>query len=90
MEERLSNTYNPMDRIRDEQVPDDTITIIIKSGGRTYFRGVNLEDTQEKTAKMTKVLMQQVVDTVDAKGLKAGGSLYDPNNGGKTVEDGEN
>lgn len=87
MEEIESKYYDVMDKLNDAAIPDDTITIIIKCGGRTYFRGVNLEDTQEKTAKVAKVLMQQVVDTVDAKGLKIGGSLYDPNNSGKTVED---
>lgn len=80
MEMQDSQTYNPMEKLRDEQIPDDTITIIIKCGGRTYFRGINLEDTQEKTAKLVTVLTQQVLDTVDAKGLKAGGSRFDPNN----------
>jgi len=86
MQDQLSDTYNPMDKLKDGQFPDDSITIVIKCGGRTYFRGVNLEDTQEKTAKMCKVLMQQVVDTVDAKGLKSGGSRFDPNIKGKDNE----
>lgn len=80
MEEFDSKTYEVGKRIDDAAIPDDSITIIIKCGGRTYARGVNLEDTQEKTAKMVQVLMQQVADTVDAKGLKAGGSRFDPNN----------
>lgn len=78
MQEQISNIFDPMKTIQDEQIPNDTITIIIKCGGRTYFRGVNLEDTQEKTARVCGILMQQVVDTVDAKGLKAGGSRFDP------------
>ena len=45
----------------------------IKCGGKIYSRGINLEDTQEKTAKVVSVLMQQVADTVDAKGLKTRG-----------------
>lgn len=90
MEDIASKTYDPMAVLNQEAIPDDTITIIIKCGGRTYSRGVNLEDTQEKTAKIASILMQQVVDTVDAKGLKAGGSLYDPNNSGKAVESVDN
>lgn len=78
MHESNSNIYNPDDHFRSEQIPEDTITIIVKCGGRTYTRGVNLEDTQEKTARLATVLMQQVVDTIDAKGLKAGGSRFDP------------
>ena len=92
MEEQLSNTFNPMDKVQDSAIPDDSITIIIKCGGRTYFKGVNLEDSQEETAKVATVLMQAVIDTVDAKGLKAGGSLYDPSNpqnSGKVEEAGD-
>lgn len=80
MDEVNSQPYNPQNHITPDQVPDDTITIIIKSGERTYYRGVNLEDTQEKTAELATILMQQVIDTVDAKGLKSGGSLYAPEN----------
>ena len=80
MDESISKTFNPTKQVDTAAIPDDSITIIIKSGDRTYSRGVYLEDTQEKTAKMVQVLMQQVADTVDAKGLKAGGSRFDPNN----------
>lgn len=80
MDEFESKIYNPEADLNLEALPEDTITIVIKCGGRVYLRGVNLEDTQEKTAKLASVLMQQVVDTVDAKGLKAGGSRFDPNN----------
>jgi len=90
MDEIDSNKFDPMAVLNQEALPDDTITIIIKCGGKTYSRGVNLEESQETTAKLALVLMQQVVDTVDAKGLKKGGSLYDPENGGETVEDGDN
>lgn len=83
MQEQLSNIFDPMKTLKDEQFPNDSITIVIKCGGRTYFRGINLEDTQEKTAKVCGILMQQVVDTVDAKGLKAGGSRFDPKLGDK-------
>lgn len=77
MEESISKTYDPTKKLDTAAIPEDSITIIIRSGDRTYSRGVFLEDTQEKTAKLVSVLMQQVADTVDAKGLKAGGSLYD-------------
>lgn len=80
MRERESLAYNPEDHIRDEQIPEDTITVIIKCGGRTYSRGINLADTQEKTAALVGNVMQSVLDTVDAKGLKKGGSRFDPNN----------
>ena len=74
MDEFESNTYKPEENLNLEALPDDTITIAIKCGGRVYLRGVNLEDTQEKTAKLVSVLMQQVSDTVDSRGLKSGGS----------------
>ena len=80
MNELNPQDYDVVNAVREGGIPDDTITIIIKSGGRIYSRGINLEDTQEKTAKVVQVLMQQVADTVDAKGLKAGGSRFDPNN----------
>jgi hypothetical protein len=80
MNELNPRDYGIVNAMREGGIPDDTITIIIKCGGRIYSRGVNLEDTQEKTAKVVSVLMQQIADTVDAKGLKAGGSRFDPNN----------
>lgn len=80
MDEFESKIYKPEENLNLEALPEDTITIAIKCGGRVYLRGVNLEDTQEKTAKLATILMQQVVDTVDAKGLKTGGSRFDPDN----------
>ena len=80
MEELSPKDYDVVNAVREGGIPDDTITIIVKCGGRMYSRGINLEDTQEKTAKVVQILMQQVADTVDAKGLKAGGSRFDPNN----------
>lgn len=80
MPRKKPNKYDPNDVIRSEQVPDDTITVLIKCGGRLYARGVKLADTQEKTAALVGNVLQSVLDTVDAKGLKAGGSRFDPNN----------
>ena len=80
MDESEAKKYDPTKMLDTAAVPEDSITIIIRCGDRTYSRGVFLEDTQEKTAKLVSVLMQQVADTVDAKGLKAGGSRFDPNN----------
>ena len=80
MNEVEPKDYNIVESINAGGIPDDTITVIVKCGGRMYSRGINLEDTQEKTAKVVSALMQQVADTVDAKGLKAGGSRFDPNN----------
>lgn len=57
-------------------VPDDTITIVMKCGGKVYLRGIKMPDTQEKTAALVGNMMQTVLDTVDAKGLKAGGSRH--------------
>ena len=68
--------YNSDNPITDDQIPDDTLTVIIKCGGKIYRRGVNLEETHELTAKMAAAVMQQVVDTVDSRGLKAGGPEY--------------
>jgi len=78
MREEESTVYDPLKKIQSEQIPDDTITVIIKCGGKTYMRGIKLEDTQEKTAALVGNVMQSVLDTVDAKGLKAGGSRHDP------------
>jgi hypothetical protein len=80
MDESEAKKYDPIKLLDTAALPEDSITIVIRCGDRTYSRGVFLEDTQEKTAKLVSVLMQQVADTVDAKGLKAGGSLYDPTN----------
>lgn len=80
MEELSPKDYDVVNAVREGGIPDDTITIILKCGGKIYSRGINLEDTQEKTAKVVAALMQQIADTVDAKGLKAGGSRYDPDN----------
>lgn len=78
MREEESTVYDPLKKIQSEQIPDDTITVIIKCGGKTYMRGIKLEETQEKTAALVGNVMQSVLDTVDAKGLKAGGSRHDP------------
>lgn len=80
MNEVEPKDYTIVESINAGGIPDDTITVIVKCGGRMYSRGINLEDTQEKTAKVVQVLMQQVADTVDAKGLKAGGSRFAPEN----------
>lgn len=86
MYEQQSDPYNPENHLKDEQIPDDTITVIIKCGGRTYMKGIRLPDTQEKTAALVGNAMQTVLDTVDAKGLKKGGSRFDPNNKEKKSE----
>jgi len=50
------------------------------------MKGIRLPDTQEKTAALVGNAMQTVLDTVDAKGLKKGGSRFDPNNKEKKSE----
>lgn len=78
MEEFENLKFDPTKQLDTSHVPDDTITIIVKCGGRTYGQGINMPATQEATAKVAGHMMQKVVDTIDAKGLKAGGSLYLP------------
>lgn len=76
MEEFENLKFDPSKQLDTSAVPGDTITIIVKCGGKTYGQGVNMPDSQESTAKVVSTMMQKVLDTVDAKGLKAGGSLY--------------
>lgn len=78
MDEQPSQEYNPTDTIGSDQVPDDTITVIIKCGGRTFFKGMKLAETQEDTALLVGNMMQSVLDTVDARGLKVGGGEFNP------------
>lgn len=80
MEEFENLKFDPTKQLDTSAVPDDTVTIIVKCGGHTYGQGVNMPGSQEATAKVVGIMMQRVLDTVDAKGLKAGGSLYDPAN----------
>lgn len=80
MDEIEVSKFEVRDKLNLEALPDDTLTVVIRSGGRVYSRGVNLPETQEQTAKVVKAVMQQTLDTVDAKGLKAGGSRFAPEN----------
>lgn len=70
--------YNPEEKLKDEQFPDDTITVVIKSGGKVFMKGINLEKTQEDTAKTVHGLMSVVLNTVDTHGLKIGGGSRSP------------
>ena len=80
MNELTPQDYDIVESVNSGGIPDDTISVIVKCGGKMYARGIYLEDTQEKTAKVVSAVMQQVADTVDAKGLKAGGSRFAPEN----------
>ena len=71
-EEPTIKDYDSKDPIRSEQIPEDTITIIVKSGGKMFSRKVLMEETHELNAKLATALMQQVVDTVDTHGLYRG------------------
>lgn len=82
MNENDSQEYDVTKKLDDAAIPDDTITIVIKCGGKTFSKGVKMEESQEKTAILAGNMMQSVIDTVDAYGLKA--------DSGKAVESEEN
>ena len=42
MNELNPQDYDVVNAVREGGIPDDTITIIIKSGGRIFSRGINL------------------------------------------------
>lgn len=71
MDETKSKPYVAAKHFSTEQIPDDTITVIIKAGGKVYSKGINLEPSVEATARLVGNVMQTVLDTVDLKKLKA-------------------
>lgn len=70
MEQMEGRSYDPKVHITAAQIPDNTITIIIKSGGHAWVDGRNLDLTQENTVKIAQAMSQRLIDTIDVKGLK--------------------
>ena len=70
--------YDVANHVKGDQVPDDTITIIIRSGGRTFAQGRKLPETQEQTVAVMEHMSQLAIDTIDLKGIKAGGTKFKP------------
>lgn len=55
-----------------DQLPEDSITILIKANGKMFARGVKLDDSVMATKETVMSVCQMAIDSVDQIGLRAG------------------
>jgi hypothetical protein len=72
MNAQVSQDYDETKHFTSEQFPDDTFTIVLKVGGKTFSKGVNLVNDTVKTENLIGNMMQSVIDTVKSKKIKKG------------------